>query len=119
MASMKEFIDRRELTGRELLAALFATNFTIILALLLGVKIYTEKDFTQTIPAPWVFAGIQWLLQYVSPVWAGVYLPMALVLIIVLFPYLSRIIHRAAVYLLWIVLLLITALTAFGYLVRI
>lgn len=115
MAAIKKCIERKELVQREIVAALVAMNGVMLMALLLPAALHGEFKLNKMVPAPWIFTGIQWLLQYLPPIWAGVLLPIGAASFFLVFPFLSRVWPALAKTLLWLTLTWSIILTLVGY----
>ncbi len=71
------------------------------------------------VKAPWIFVGLQVLLQYISPLWGGVVLPLAAVAFLALLPLEERLSgssSRVATILFILLLTSAVALTLYGFL---
>ncbi len=71
------------------------------------------------VKAPWIFVGIQLILRWMPPLYAGIVLPLAALLIIGLIPYLPRDASRTPVpstIMFVSVIALMVAVTVWGYL---
>jgi quinol-cytochrome oxidoreductase complex cytochrome b subunit len=71
------------------------------------------------VKAPWIFVGLQVLLQYISPIWGGMVLPLAAVAFLVLLPLEERLpvsSHRVSTFLFILLLISAIALTLYGFL---
>ncbi|MBZ4686868.1 MAG: hypothetical protein PWQ96_531 [Clostridia bacterium] len=115
MAVIKKFIDRKELLRRELIAALVVTNTVFLLAVLLPVSLLADTTFTEMVPAPWIFAGIQLLLKYLPPLWAGIILPFGTAAFLISFPYLTKIWPVLTKASLWVIVTIIIIVTIVGH----
>jgi quinol-cytochrome oxidoreductase complex cytochrome b subunit len=84
-------ITRFELVRREGLAALLATTALVLLALLLPAPIAPAIEAGSTLAAegqaPWFFLWVQQLLRLGSPFLWGVFIPLLIVCILALIPY--------------------------------
>lgn len=116
MAPVRKNLSREELVRRELLAALAGINVVVLFAVLIPAVLPLERTGGEQVPAPWIFAGVQWLLKYMPPVWAGVILPVAVAFFLLGFPYVAKKRAKAAETVLWTVLAVAALVTILGYL---
>jgi len=75
----------------EILSMLGVTVLLIVLSILRPAPLGPSPDPLQTpahVSAPWIFAGIQELLRYLSPLLAGVVIPLVLYLLLMFLPFL-------------------------------
>jgi quinol-cytochrome oxidoreductase complex cytochrome b subunit len=90
-AEAERTISRDQLVDREALAALIATISLLLLALILRPPIRVPLDLGNPPPeamAPWFFRWIQQLLRFGDPFLMGIVLPMAVLALLALLPYL-------------------------------
>ena len=88
-------ITRAQLVRREVLAAFFASNVLIGLAILfpapigpaLGRDVPPERLYADA-RAPWFFLWVQRLLRWGDPFWMGVFIPLIILIVLTLLPYL-------------------------------
>lgn len=76
----------------ELLAAIVVTVLLLVWSLAIDAPLEAPSDPNQTMnpaKAPWYFVGLQELLVYFDPWFAGVVLPLLIVIGLMLFPYLD------------------------------
>lgn len=90
VAAIKKYLGRKELAYRELISLLVAVNMVVLLSLLFPAPLKEKMLGAEIVPAPWMFAGVQMLLKYLPPFWAGVFMPCALVFILILFPFIEK-----------------------------
>ena len=84
-------IPRNELVRREALAALFASVILLALAMLFPPSVSPPADFTRPpaeARAPWFFIWVQELLRLGDPFLMGVLIPIGLLTLLALIPYL-------------------------------
>lgn len=84
-------ISRNELVRREVLGAIIATIILLILTLLFPPSIGPVGDFKQLpeqATAPWFFRWVQQLLRWGDPLLMGVVIPIGLLVVLALVPYL-------------------------------
>jgi quinol-cytochrome oxidoreductase complex cytochrome b subunit len=88
-------ITRAQLVRREVLAAFFASIVLIGLAILfpapigpaLGRDVPPERLYADA-RAPWFFLWVQRLLRWGDPFWMGVFVPLIILIVLALLPYL-------------------------------
>jgi len=109
-----------DLLRKEVLAALFSLAVVCILATLIDAPTGGPADPSglpaENVKAPWIFVGIQQMLRYVSPVVAGVILPLAAVLIIAFLPFVPAGTKRLTAAIFIGLALIALVLTVWGYL---
>lgn len=88
-------ITRAQLVRREVLAALFASVALLALATLFAAPIAAPmsspsslSSFTSDARAPWFFLWVQRLLRWGDPFWMGVFIPLIILMVLTLLPYL-------------------------------
>jgi hypothetical protein len=113
-------IPRDRLLIKELMASLLAIIFLSWLALLFSAPLAGPGGGAAptgaSVKAPWIFVGLQVLLEYLPPLWAGVLLPLAAVAFLALLPLANRLPGSLRIFRLLFVLLLAGAasLTIYG-----
>lgn len=84
-------ISRHELVRREILGILFALSALVLVSVFfpapLAAPISTSSPQADSIPAPWFFLWVQQMLKLGSPFAWGVVVPLAVLLVISLIPY--------------------------------
>lgn len=116
VATIKKYLGRKELAYRELISILVAVNLVVLLSLILPAPLKGKISGAEIVPAPWMFAGVQNLLKYLPPFWAGVFMPCALILILILFPFIEKIQPFIARVVLWSGIILSVIITIIGVL---
>ena len=107
-----------DLLRKEGLAALIALAAVGLLSALVDAPLEGPADLaglaTEHVKAPWIFVGIQQMLQYFPPILAGIVIPLGLLLALALVPYSyrSRTLTRV---LFFAVAAAVVVLTVWGY----
>jgi hypothetical protein len=122
MEKLPEKIPRDRLLIKELIAALIAFILLSWLTLIFSAPLAgpggEAVPFGTTVKAPWIFVGLQVLLSWLPPLWAGVLLPLTAVAFLVLLPLENRFGMSfrisALLFALWVTLA--AALTIYGFL---
>ncbi|OGO18388.1 MAG: hypothetical protein A2Z14_15595 [Chloroflexi bacterium RBG_16_48_8] len=86
-----ERIRREILVRREVIAALIASGVLLLLATFFNPGLGTALDLAQQmgeVRAPWFFLWVQELLRWGDPLWMGVLVPMGMMILIAVLPYL-------------------------------
>ncbi len=87
------FISRDELFFREFIAATFVTAGLILLAVLAAVPIGPQANLAAgagEVRAPWIFLWVQALLRILPPFWAGILIPLLVLLALASIPFIDR-----------------------------
>jgi hypothetical protein len=69
----------------------------------------------QSVKAPWIFCGIQQMLHYISPVFAGFLLPLAALIMLALIPFSPKLGRLAVSVIFFSIVLISVLLTVWGY----
>jgi hypothetical protein len=109
-----------DLLRKEALAALLMLTLVCLVAALVDAPLDGPAD-PQGVPpenvkAPWIFVGIQQLLRYLPPVYAGIILPTAAFLAVSLVAFVPQNRQRLSRWTFVITSLFFAALTVWGYL---
>ncbi|HEX3015628.1 MAG TPA: hypothetical protein VHQ46_04530 [Desulfobacteria bacterium] len=110
----------RQLWQKEGIASVLFLAATIILALMLPAAVGTSPQApaaTHTI-APWIFGPIQVLLLYLPPWLGAVLLPLAAIIFLLGYPWISKAIGSAAARGLFFSLLVVSALLLLWFMVK-
>jgi quinol-cytochrome oxidoreductase complex cytochrome b subunit len=90
---VRAFISRDELFFREFItAALIAAALvflTLIVPIPIGPAVNLNAGATQ-VRAPWIFLWVQNLLRVIPPLWAGILVPLGVLLALALIPFIDR-----------------------------
>lgn len=82
-----------DLVYKEGLAALLAVSVVVVFSALLDAPIQGPPDPTASaspnIKAPWIFIGIQLMLKFIDPLWAGVLIPFFVLLVLASMPFVN------------------------------
>ncbi len=88
---LSKVASKERLVPNELMAAAVCVTLLIVVSAYfdapLDRPINSEGIPTDNIKAPWIFLGIQQLLKYFDPFWAGIVFPAAMVTTFALAPY--------------------------------
>ncbi len=110
---------RLELVRKEALAALILFFLACLLSVVADAPVEGPADPAaipgESVKAPWIFCGIQQMLLYISPVFAGFLLPLSALLLLGLTPFAERIGRVARFVLFFSIVLISLALTVWGY----
>lgn len=111
---------REALVRREAALAALALEILMAWAILrrppVGAELETLTETVKAVPAPWVFGGIQWLLELWPPWMAGVLLPAMGLLTLVMVPFVARRKDRVARLMAFGIIGLMAMLTLLGHL---
>ena len=83
-------IDRAQLVKRETLAMLIALAILILISIVLPAPLGPNADLPsrpEVAQAPWFFLWVQALLRSIPPIWAGVLIPLGVLVVLILIPY--------------------------------
>jgi hypothetical protein len=123
MEKITEKVPRDRLLFKEFITSLLALAVLSWVALLLTAPLSAPGgELTPVgvaVKAPWIFVGLQVLLQYFPPLWGGLVLPLAAVAFLVLLPleeHLPVSFRRVATILFILLWLSATVLTGYGFL---
>lgn len=109
----------RELVRKEALAALILLVLASLLSAVADAPLEGPADPAAipggTIKAPWIFCGIQQMLHFISPVFAGFLLPLAALVLLGLIPFAQKISRLAAFVIFLSILSISILLTVWGY----
>jgi quinol-cytochrome oxidoreductase complex cytochrome b subunit len=90
----RRFVSREVILFRELITALVLTASLVLLSIFVPPDLGQAADLnrvgSQTVQAPWFFLAIQWLLRYISPLWAGWIIPLAGLVLLATLPLFDR-----------------------------
>ncbi len=110
---------RLELVRKEALAALVFLLLVCLLSIIADAPLEGPADPAaitgESVKAPWIFCGIQQMLRHISPVLAGLILPLSALLVLGLIPFVARIGRFAQFVLFFAVVVISLLLTAWGY----
>ncbi|KKM09563.1 hypothetical protein SY88_18380 [Clostridiales bacterium PH28_bin88] len=110
---------REALVRREAALAGLVMEILLVWAILLrppvGAELETLPETVKAVPAPWVFGGIQWLLELWPPWMAGVLLPAMGLLMLVMVPFVARRMDRVARLMAFGIIGLMVMLTLLGH----
>jgi hypothetical protein len=124
MEKISAKIPRDRLLTRELFTALTALILLCWLALLAPAPLSgpggAGASAETAVQAPWIFVGLQTLLRWLPPFWAGVALPLAALVFLALLPLDKRfgLSSSATAILFFSLFFSAAALTLYGFLVR-
>ncbi|MBI5584894.1 MAG: hypothetical protein HY892_13865 [Deltaproteobacteria bacterium] len=120
MGHLSEKIPRDRLLIKELMAALIAVILLSWLALLFSAPLAGPGGGLSpagvSVKAPWIFVGLQVLLEVLPPLWAGVLLPLAAMAFLALLPLEKRlgVSPRISSFMFVLLLIFAAALTIYG-----
>ena len=99
------FVSKNELFFREIIAAALVTAALVFISLLIPIPIGPTPNVSAGTPAlaahasavqagevraPWIFLWVQDLLRVIPPLWAGVIVPLAVLLALAMIPFIDR-----------------------------
>jgi hypothetical protein len=90
----RAFINRDDLFGREAVAAALVTAALLLLATFAPVPLGPAADLNGgppvSVQAPWIFLWVQYLLRGLPPLWAGIIMPLLVLLALATLPLWDR-----------------------------
>lgn len=120
------FIHKDELFFKEFITAAFVTAGLILISVFVPVSLganASDAPVMQDVRAPWIFVWVQNLLRTLPALWAGIMIPLLVLLALVWLPFLDRRGEGRAIWfararwkpqvLLWGIILVIVGLTLF------
>ncbi len=87
------FIKKDELFFREFITAALVTAGLVFIALLIPIPIGPAANpnaGADQVRAPWIFLWVQNLLRVIPPLWAGILVPLGVLLALALIPFIDR-----------------------------
>jgi hypothetical protein len=122
MEKYNEKVPRDRLLFKEFITSLIALAVLSWAAMIFSAPLSAPGDELTpagvAVKAPWIFVGLQVLLQYIHPLWGGVVLPLLGVGLLALLPLERRwgVSPRFSTAIFMLLLLSATALTVYGFL---